>query len=216
MDFSAQREQMVDNQIRPADVTNYELISAFLSTPREKFVPKDKLSSTYAEVEMPLPENRFMLTPRSFAKLLEAAKIRKTDNVLLVGSGLGYEAAVLSKLANSIIVLESSEELASAAEENLQSEEVDKAVVVNGPMQDGYKKAANYDVILFNGAVAQLPDALVAQIEETGHIGGFFADGALRNCMIGTKYGKSLTWETKFHAASHILPGFEAVEEFEF
>ena len=108
-DFAAARETMLDCQIRTNDVTDHDIQAAFRAVPRECFVPKAKTALAYSDVHIDLGEGRYMLRPRDFAKMLDAADITSTDVVLNIGCGRGYSVAVLSQLAETVVALEQSE-----------------------------------------------------------------------------------------------------------
>ena len=100
IDYAKAREAMVDCQIRPSDVTKYPIIAALLDTPREAFVPADKKPIAYIGEDIALSESRVLLDPRVFAKMLDVVNIRHTDLVLDIGTGLGYSAAVMARVAD--------------------------------------------------------------------------------------------------------------------
>ena len=99
MNYDKAREIMVDTQVRPNDVSNPEIVSAFMKTPREAFVPSSRKSVAYSELEIETSEGRSLWTPRDTGKLVKLAGIKPTDIVLVVGAGSGYEAALISRLA---------------------------------------------------------------------------------------------------------------------
>lgn len=216
-DEGAARTAMVDGQVRPSDVTSHEIIDAMLEVPREKFVPASKRVICYADTMVDLGEGRMLLQARIFAKMLQAAAITPTDTVLDIGSGLGYSSAVLSKLANAVIGIEEHEGLASAAETALASSAIDNAVIVTNPLNEGCEAEAPFDVILIEGAVRSVPDAILDQLSEGGrlvaiHMGN---DGIGRARMWVHAHGK-VTSRDLFEADAPILKGFDAAPAFAF
>jgi protein-L-isoaspartate(D-aspartate) O-methyltransferase len=137
MNFEAAREIMVDSQIRPNDVSDPEFVHAFLNTPREAFVPATRKPVAYSELEIETSEGRALWTPRDTAKLLKAAAIKPTDIVLVIGAGAGYETALISHLAETVIALEDSAELVDAMSDRFASLGFDRAVAVEGKLEDG-------------------------------------------------------------------------------
>ena len=119
---------MVDTQIRPSDVTKFPIINAFLSIPREKFVPNGKREAAYVGENFQIGQSRFILDPRTLAKLLEALDISKDELVLDIGTGLGYSSAVISLVAEVVIAVEDDSSLASEAEEILSEIGADNVV----------------------------------------------------------------------------------------
>ena len=168
---------MVDGQVRTTDVTAPAIIAAMLEIPREQFVPARRRSLAYIDedIELTLPgdsDARFLMEPSPFAKLVQLADVGSGDFVLDVGCATGYSAAVLSRLASSVIALECDAGLAAAATENLSRLGYDNVVVVEGPLQEGYAPEAPYDVIFVGGAVDQVPAALFDQLPTEGSLAG--------------------------------------------
>ena len=118
-DYKTRRKIMVDTQIRPSDVTKFPIIDAFLSVPREKFVPDRKREAAYIGENFQIGQSRIILEPRTLAKLLDALDIHKDELVLDIGSGLGYSSAIISLIAEVVIAVEDDSSLANEAEEIL-------------------------------------------------------------------------------------------------
>ena len=213
-DFAARRRMMVDTQIRPSDVTRFPVIDAFLRVPREAFVPESRLEAAYVEENLSLGEARVILEPRTMAKLVDALALGPEDLVLDVGSGLGYSAAILSRLAGTVVALEEDEEMAREAEATLAAHGHDNAAVVAGPLAEGASRHGPYDAILIEGAVEALPQAIEEQLAEGGRIGAIFMDGALGEARIGRKHDGRIGWRLAFNAAAPVLPGFAAPRGF--
>ena len=113
-DFSELRVKMVDGQVRTTDVTNLPLLTAMLDVPREAFVPDSRKPVAYIDEDILISEtgDRYLMKPSPFAKMVQLAEVGDNDKVLVVGSGTGYAAAVLSRLAKSVVALESDAALA--------------------------------------------------------------------------------------------------------
>ena len=166
VDFSQARTMMVDTQVRPNDVTKYPVIEAMLTVPREAFVPDARQAVAYVGENVPLAQDRWLLEPRSFGKMLDGLNIQPTELVLIVGAGLGYDAAVVARLAQAVVALESHPEMAAQAEATLAEQGVDNVAVVTGELAAGYPAQAPYDVILIAGGIEELPQALADQLAE--------------------------------------------------
>ncbi|HSZ75393.1 MAG TPA: protein-L-isoaspartate O-methyltransferase [Rhizomicrobium sp.] len=169
-DFAAQRLTMVETQVRPNDVTDTRIHDAMREVPRERFVPAAKRSMAYADMSVEVAPNRYLLEPRSFAKMLQLAQVRATDRVLDVGGATGYSAAVLSKLGTSVVALEQDADLLRITDDTLRSVGAHNVTVVQGALMNGDKAHAPYDVIFVNGAVGSAPDALLSQLAEGGRL----------------------------------------------
>jgi protein-L-isoaspartate(D-aspartate) O-methyltransferase len=213
-DFSTRRVMMVDTQVRPSDVTKFPIIEAMLSVPRESYVPPAKREAAYIGENVEIAADRVVLEPRTLAKLLDALDIQPSETVLDLGCGLGYSVAVIARLADAVIAVEEDETLAAAAQRTLSSDGVDNAAVIVGALAEGNAKNAPYDVITIQGAVEQVPEALLAQLRDGGRIGAIFMEGALGVARIGYKIDGVVTWRFAFNAAAPVLPGFAAKREF--
>lgn len=221
-DFSERRVKMVDGQVRTTDVTDAAILSAMLSVPREAFVDAAQRELAYIDEDLRYAatadsdQPRYLMEPSPFAKLAQLAEIGPRDFVLDVGSGTGYSSAVLSKLASSVIALESDPTLAATATSTLSSLGCDNVVTVSGPLAAGYASQAPYDVIFVGGSVEQVPDALLAQLKEGGRLVAVEGRGNAGVASVFLKTGGNVTARRAFNAAVKPLPGFNRTREFEF
>lgn len=221
-DFSERRVKMVDGQVRTTDVTDAAILSAMLSVPREAFVDTGQRELAYIDEDLRYASTadsdqpRYLMEPSPFAKLLQLAEVASNDVVLDVGCGTGYSAAVLSKLAGSVIALESDAALAAKATETLSSLGCDNVVVVSGALPAGYASEAPYDVIFVGGSAEQVPDALLAQLKEEGRLVVVEGHGNAGVARVFLKSGGAVTSRNAFNAAVKPLPGFNRTREFEF
>lgn len=175
-DFSERRVKMVDGQIRTTDVTSAPLIEAMLAVPREVFVGDGQRDLAYIDVDIRISGGvygggaRYLMEPSPLAKLLQLAEIRDSDCVLDVGCGTGYSAALLSRIAKSVVALESDAALAEAATSTLSALGCQNVTVVTGPLPQGHAAKAPYDVIFIDGSVEEVPAALLDQLAEEGRL----------------------------------------------
>jgi protein-L-isoaspartate(D-aspartate) O-methyltransferase len=213
-DFSTRRMVMVDTQVRPSDVTKFPIIEAMLTIPREAFVPDGSIEAAYVGENLALGPGRVVLDPRTFAKMLDALDIQPRELVLDVGCGLGYSAAVLARLADAVVAVEEDETLAAQAQRALSEQGLDNAAVIAGPLAAGAPKHGPYDAMMIEGAVEEVPEALLAQLAEGGRIAAIFAEGRLGTVRTGLKRGGGVTWRFAFNAAAPVLPGFARTRSF--
>lgn len=155
-----------------------------------------------------------MLEPRTFAKLLDGLDIDSTELVLDVGCGLGYSTAVIAKMAEAVVAVEEDAEMAEEAQSMLSINGVDNAAVIAGTLSEGSAKHGPYDVIMLQGAVEQVPTAILEQLKDGGRIGCIFMEDALGVVRIGYKFDGEMTWRYSFNASAPVLLGFEHPEEF--
>jgi protein-L-isoaspartate(D-aspartate) O-methyltransferase len=216
-DFAAARHNMVESQIRPNRVSNPALIEALQNVPREQFLPVASRPVAYVDEDIVVKRGRFLMEPRIMARLIETADIGLGDMVLDVGCGTGYSTAVLARLCGTAVGLESDDELAAEAEERLTALGIDNALIVRNDLREGYPDQAPYDVIIFGGAVAEIPDALREQLAERGRLLAIVrGDGIVGKATLMTKHGGVLSGREVFDAATPYLPGFEPAEDFRF
>lgn len=215
-DFSAARRAMVDNQVRPSDVTRYSIIDAMLWCPRELFVPRIRREIAYADAEVPLNEARALMNPRTFAKMLDAAAIGSGDLVLDLAPGTGYSTAVIARMAEAVVAVEPDEDLARTAQQLMDRLEVVNAAIAVGDPTAGDAQHGPYDVIFVNGAVEQLPETLTGQLKDGGRLVAIFVEGAVGRCRVLLRSGRSVSGRPLFDATAPLLEGFEKPREFIF
>lgn len=211
-DFATRRVMMVDNQIRPSDVTKYPVIAAMLEIPRENFVPDHLVEAAYMGENLVVAQGRVLLEPRTLAKLLDALNIQKDELVLDVGAALGYSASVIGQMAQAVVALEEDETLAAGAQQRLSGS--DTVAPVTGALVAGVPAQAPYDVIVIEGGVQEIPPALTVQLKDGGRIGALFMEGALGTVRVGTKNGDGIAWRDAFNATAPVLAGFSRKAEF--
>jgi protein-L-isoaspartate(D-aspartate) O-methyltransferase len=217
-DFAAARRNMVDGQVRTADVTDQRLLAAMLSVPRERFVPSASASIAYVDFDIPVGEgvlsSRRLLKPMVLAKLLQAADVGARDRVLVVGCATGYAAALLGKLADEVIALEQDAALAKAAHAALAN--ANNVTVVSGPLSAGWPEAAPYDVILLDGATEIPPQILCRQLASDGRLVCIEGNGPGSKAMLYRRSGEESGGRPIFDAVAPVLPGFVKPPAFAF
>lgn len=213
-DYQTRRKTMVDTQIRPSDVTKFPIIEAFLSVPREKFVPDGKREAAYIGENFKIGQSRVILEPRTLAKLLDALDIRNDELVLDIGPGLGYSSAVISPMAEVVIAVEDDSSMAIEAEEILTEVGADNVVIQIGKLEDGAPEHGPYDVIILQGGVEKIPSSILNQLKNGGRVGAIFVEEGLGTAKIGFKLNDKINWRYSFNAAAPVLPGFFKQKDF--
>lgn len=213
-DYAARRTMMVDTQVRPSDVTKFPIIDAMLSVPREAFVPRSLREAAYMGENIDLGGGRVILEPRTLAKMLDALDIRGEELVLDVGSALGYSAAVIARMSAAVVAVEENAEMAAEAQALLVEHAADNVILHHGALAEGADAHGPYDVIVVQGAVGHVPEALIAQLKDGGRIACVFMENALGVVRIGYKTDGRITWRFAFNAGAPVLPGFEKQNAF--
>lgn len=217
--FSTARQKMVDGQVRTSDVTDSRILDAMLSVPREAFVPAASQPLAYLDLDLDVGGNgtkRYILKAALTAKLLQAAEIRSTDNVLVVGAASGYVAALAAKIAARVTATESDSALASQAATALAGLGMANVTVRTAAAGDGDPASAPYDVIVLNGATEIEPNRLFGQLAEGGRLVGVFAATKPSRAMVVTHSHADFGHRTLFDASAPVLPGLERLAEFVF
>lgn len=217
VDFSALRTKMVDGQVRPNDVTDLRIIEAMGEVARETFAPDAQKTLAYLDRDLPLTDfrvPRVLMQPTVFARLLQEAGLAASDKVLDVGTGSGYGAAVIARIAASVVALESDVTLLALARRNLA--DLSNVAVVEGALEQGAPSAAPFDVILLNGAVEQLPKTLSAQLAPGGRLLAVVGEGNAARAMLYRRDDGGVSGRMLFNASLPLLPGFAAAPAFAF
>lgn len=217
MDFAKTRQIMVDSQIRVNDVTDPEIVSAFLTTPREAFVPKAEEAVAYAEYEIQTSDGRALWTPRDFGKMVKALDPEPSDIALVIAAGAGYETAILAKLVETVIALEDSDELVDEMSDRFGRLNIDRAVAVQGDLKAGLPDQGPFDIILVTGMVEEIPHAWFGQLAEGGRLGVPVPVGRdLGRGRVYTRAGETTSFRDVFDACPPVLPGFGKKASFVF
>jgi protein-L-isoaspartate(D-aspartate) O-methyltransferase len=209
------RFNMVEAQIRTSNVTDPRIHAAMGAVAREKFVPHAARALAYADVPVAVAQGRYLLDPRSFAKLLQLAQITAEDRVLDVACGTGYSSAVLGRLAAEVIALEQDADLVRIASE-LLANVVGKVEVVQGGLIEGVKGQSPFDVIFVNGAIEQTPDILLAQLAEGGRLVTVMRESGQARAWLFVKQNGQVGRRPDFDADVPLLAGFKKAMGFIF
>ncbi len=215
--FAELRRAMVNSQLRVTKVTDEAVVRTFGRVPREMFVPQARQAFAYADEKVPLGKGRSLMQPLVLARLLSAASPRLGDKALVVGAGLGFSAAVLADIGLSVVAVESDAEMAATARLNLAEAGYPHVEVLAAEATAGHAARAPYDLILIDGAADHVPDALIAQLAETGTLLGVISDQGAGKGFTGRK---TKTGGFGIHpfmdALVDVLPGFEKPKSFTF
>jgi protein-L-isoaspartate(D-aspartate) O-methyltransferase len=215
MSAAAARFNMIEAQIRTSAVTDVRIHAAMGEVARERFVPTASRALAYADVPVPVAPGRFLLDPRTFAKLLQLARVTADDRVLDVGCATGYSAAVLGRMAKSVVALEQDADLVRIASDALAGAP-GSVVVTQGALIEGFKAGAPYDVILVDGAIEQAPETLLSQLAEGGRLVAVITQGTQGRAHLFLKENGVIGQRPDFDASVPLLAGFKKAVGFIF
>ena len=208
-DFAAARRTMLESQLRPEGVTDVAVLGAMDRVERERFVPEQSRPLAYADRTLALGGGRFLLAPAVLGKLLTEMAPAAAERALVIGAASGYSAAVLAAMGCEVVALESSAELAGQARAL-------GVTVVDGALDGGHQAAAPYDLILIDGAVEYLPDAIIQQLNDGGRLGTALVDQGVTRLIVGLKIAGAFGYLSIADAGVAALPGFARPRPFTF
>ncbi len=218
--FSTARQNMVDGQVRPSDVTDTRIIDAMLAVPREAFVPQGRRALAYMDLDLEVSEGtsakRYLIKPAVTAKMLQAAEITSADSVLIVGCATGYVVALAARLAGQVTATESDPSLSAKATGVLAEIGLGSVTVKAAAAAQGDPANAPFDVIVLNGATEVTPDRLYRQLKEGGRLVGVFAVTQPPRATIVTHSHDDFGQRALFDATIPVLPGLERLPAFVF
>ncbi len=217
MDTRVARMNMVESQVRTNKVIDRRIIDTLLELPREEFLPPSLRSTAYVDVDLPMGNRRFAMEPMVLARLVQAAEVRSGDQALDFGAGSGYASALLARLTVDVVAFESDSTLAALARTALAKHGAPQVSLIESPLTDFSKLRGSFDVILINGAVAEIPSALTDRLEEGGRLVTVTRSaGGVGHAVLVKKMLGVLSQRVLFDANTPFLAEFAPVESFVF
>ena len=186
MNIEQARFNMIEQQIRPWEVLDPEVLDLLFVVKREDFVPAAYRNLAFADMEIPIGSGQVMLAPRVEARLMQELGIRKTDKVLEIGTGSGYMAALLAACADQVVTVESRPEIADFARQNLERAGVANVTIEIGDGANGWAQRGSYDAIVVSGALPSLPDALLKQLRLGGRLAAIVGEAPVMEAQLVT------------------------------
>ncbi len=217
MNIEQARFNMIEQQIRPWDVLDPEVLDLLFVVKREDFVPPAYRNLAFADMEIPIGSGQVMLAPRVEAKLLQELGVRKTDKVLEIGTGSGYMAALLAARAEYVVSVESRPEIAEIARQNLERVGVTNVTIEIGDGANGWAQRGPYDVIVMSGSVPVLPSALLKQLRVGGRLAAIVGEAPVMEAQLITCSAEgAYNTINLFETVVQPLDGFTAATSFSF
>lgn len=217
LDLSAARDNMVDSQVRPNKVVDPRIVQAMRTIPRERFLPPGLAALAYCDEDVRLGGGRALMEPMVIARLLQILQIRTGETALVVAAGTGYGAAVLAAVGAAVTAVEDDPALLAIARVALPP----SVTLIEGPPQNGCPERGPYDLILIDGAVPEIPDAIARQLKPQGRLAAVIAtpgrpaSGVLAEPVV-TGGGVHMRSQKLFDCATPSLPQFAPRPAFTF
>jgi len=217
MNFEKARFNMVEQQIRPWEVLDFDVLDLLMSVRREEFVPEAYKSLALSEAEIPLGHGASMLIPVIEGKILQAIQVKRSDKVLEVGAGSGYFAALLAARADWVRTVEIDPALVTMAHENLKRYGVENVIVEEGDAIRGWPSNAPYDLIVVSGGVPFIPETLLQQLKVGGRLFAFVGEPQLMTATLVTQVSEgNFRTESLFENAVPMMRNAPQKSQFKF
>ena len=217
MNIEQARFNMIEQQIRPWNVLDQDVLDLLHVVKREQFVPAAYQNLAFADVEIPLPGGEAMLAPKFEARILQEVGVKKHETVLEIGTGSGYMAALLAHRAAKVTTVEINPETAELAKKNLANAGIHNVTVEVGNGAQGWEKGAPYDVIVISGALEVLPEAILKQVKVGGRIAAIVGQAPVMEASIITRTGENTYGTIKvFETNVRYLTGAPVPSHFQF
>jgi protein-L-isoaspartate(D-aspartate) O-methyltransferase len=217
MNIEQARFNMIEQQIRPWNVLDQDVLDALVVVKREEFVPAAYKSLAFVDTEIPLPGGEAMFTPKLEARLLQEVQLKKHETVLEIGAGSGYMAALLAHKGRHVTTVDILLELTAMAESNLANAGVTNVTVQHGNGAQGWANGAPFDVIVISGALEVLPEAFLKQVKVGGRIAAIVGQAPVMTANIITRVSETAYDTVKvFETDVKYLRSAETPSHFEF
>jgi len=211
--FEQMRRAMITSQLRTTGTNDPAVLAAMGEVARERFVPRERVAMAYADALVPLTPERDLNSPMALGRLLTEAAPEHAGKALVVGAATGYAAAVVARLVSSVVAVEEDPGLAATARAALADTDV---TFVEGPLTAGHAPGAPYDLILIDGAVEFVPQALIDQLKDGGKIATGIVENGVTRLALGRKAGQGFGVAAFADAAAAVLPQFRKPKTFTF
>ncbi|MBB5987138.1 protein-L-isoaspartate O-methyltransferase family protein [Sphingobium lignivorans] len=212
--FQAMRRAMVESQLRTNDVNDPAIIEAILAEPREAYVPAERRAAAYTDRAVPLGNGRALNPALATARLLVEVAPRAGERVLLIGAATGYAAALLARLGCVVVAIEEDPVLAEQAARQLRDR---PGITLHaGPLAAGWPEGAPYDLLFVDGAVEELSDALIQQLNVDGRAAFATAERGVTRLCAGARSAGGFGARAFADSEAVILPGFARPKAFTF
>lgn len=199
------RFNMVEQQVRPWDVLDPQVLDLLESTPREAFVPTGYENLAYADADIPIGHGETMLAPKYVGRMLQALGIHEGDIALEVGCGTGYVTAMLSKVCRQVYSVDIHQDFVDATADNLKKQGIENVTLETGNAAQGWDAHRPYDVIFISGSMPELPENFQKSLNRGGRLVAFVGDDPVMEAVLITRSGEN-EWRTETLFETTIKP----------
>jgi protein-L-isoaspartate(D-aspartate) O-methyltransferase len=217
MNYEKARFNMIEQQIRPAEVLDPRVLSALAEVHREDFLPDYLKTLAFSDTSIPIGHGQSMMKPIVEARLLQALALRPTDKILEVGTGSGYLTALLAKLGGQVVSVEIIPQLKAQAEARIRAKGISNVSLYEGDASQGWGKDAPYDAIAVTGSVHKVPEGLLQNLRVGGRMFIVVGKAPVMQARLITRYGAE-EWaeDDLFETVLPVLANAELPQEFVF
>ncbi len=216
MEFNAENLKMVNGQIKPINGMTEKLISVFNYLNREDFIPEEFKESAYVEKNFVLSNHRVILKPEIVAKIAMHIDLKENENVLILGSTTGYLTAVLSLIAETVIVVEEDDSYIKSSEIATKENNLNNVIYINKSISNGCIEQSPFNAIIIEGAVEYVPQKLLNQLDNGGRLIAILSENGLCNAKMFTRKEAMFHSEQLFPCSLPVLPSFKEKNIFSF
>ena len=217
MNIDHARFNMIEQQVRPWDVLDHNVLKVMADIPREKFVPKQYENLAFSDVEIPLGDGQVMLQPRIEGRIMQALNIKSDDRILEIGTGTGFMTACMSKLGDSVVSVECIESLSKQARENLDAQNISNVTLRVGDGVNGWDQDGPFDIIAITGSMPKVSKKFKSILHKRGRMFVIVGEAPVMHAKLITRLSDDdFLEETLFEISIPPLSGIEKKEEFTF
>lgn len=217
MNIDQARFNMIEQQVRPWEVLDHNVLKVMSDIPREDFMPQQYRELAFSDVEIPLKNGQVILQPRIEGRIMQSLDIKKDDRILEIGTGCGYMTACLASLGDSVVTVECIEELSTEAEKKLKAHGISNVSFRAGDASAGWDQDGPFDVIAITGSMPVVPKKLKSVLHKRGRM--FVVEGVapvMHAKLITRTSAEDFQEEILFEIAIPPLSGVSAKKEFVF
>ena len=216
MDTYLENKNMIDGQVKPLSNIETNILEALYNIDRKDYTPENFKDFSYSEKNIYLGNERYLLKPAITAKLLSALEVETLETVLIIGSATGYSAAIISKIAETVICIEEDQDLITFSESIASSSSINNIVFINNKLSKGYIDQGPYSCILIEGGIEEVPNIILDQIAEGGKLVTVIMQNDTGSAVKYIRKNNQIISQFLFSIEAPSLKSFEKAKKFKF